>query len=294
VRILDRFDHPLRCLAYSPDGKLLAVGDEGATTLWSLPAGEPAGTLQFSDSPASTEALAFSPDGTRLVVGLPGGVLLWEDLPGTLNHARGVPCEGGVRGLAWSPDGRLFVSSGWHPRLWFWTHDLCTRADPLQTTAPVTCLAFVADGNTLAGGTSQGGLLFWAPDRATRWKQTTSRQSPRPIFSLAATPDGRLLAAGHDDGAITLWDSASRESIATLAGHEWVVYGLGFTPDGQRLVSGSADGTVRLWDVPGRRPVATYRWHESWITAVAVSPDGMTAASAGNDGKVVVWDLADA
>jgi WD40 repeat protein len=290
VRILEGFEKPPRCLAYSPDGKLLAAGDEGQTTLWSLPSGEQASTLPVQES---TEALAFSPDGTLLALGLPGDVVIWEGLTEPRERVRAEGHKAGVRGLAWSPDGRLLVSAGWDSALRFWTTDLAAVADPLPALAPVTCLAFVAEGKGLAGGTSHGGLHFWEPAQRSKWKEAAARQTAQPVFSLAVTPGGELLATGHADGAIMLWDARPREQVAALAGHEWVVYGLGFTPDGSRLVSGSADGTVRLWDVPGRRLAATYRWHDSWINCVAVSPDGMTAASGGDDGKVVLWDLAD-
>jgi len=51
------------------------------------------------------------------------------------------------------------------------------------------------------------------------------------------------------DGTARLWDVATRQTIATLAGHAGPVNSVAFSPDGHTLATGSADDTARLWEL---------------------------------------------
>src|SRR5262249_25742479 len=55
------------CLAFAPDGKVLAVGRGPAVTLWDTRAGKEIGRL--TDVPGGATCLAYRPDGRRLAVG---------------------------------------------------------------------------------------------------------------------------------------------------------------------------------------------------------------------------------
>jgi WD40 repeat protein len=280
-----------RCLAYAADGSLLAVGDEGAVTLYSLPTAGSSGQLRLGDS-QSVEAIAFSPGGDYLAAGGVRDMAVWK-LQGRRLFGKVPTHPNGTRALVFSPDGQEIVSTGWDKTVRWWTRNLSEARPTLTVAEPLTSLAFNRAGDELAGG-SQRALVFWSwDDRRKKWQPRQSLEVSQPIFALSATPDGKLLATGHANGSITLVDFAKRQPLVELAGHDWVIYGLAFTPDGARLVSGGADGTVKLWDVPHRRLIETYRFHKSWVTCVAVSPDGMTAAAGSDDYTVVLWDLAD-
>jgi WD40 repeat protein len=296
MRVLKGHEDIVRCLSYSPDGKLLAAGDEmNQIRLWSLPRGEEIDVLDRDAG--SVEAVAFSPSGKWLAAGLPDLVVVW-DVENRKEVAEKPGHAGGTRGLSWHPEGKVLASCGWDREVRFWTEDLATRLPAVETPEPMMALAFAQDGKTLACAGSSGTLLLLelkltkrallggVPDRAV-WKHQ------RGLFSLARTSDGRLLAAGDAKGDVVLWEAGSETPARILQGHEWTVYGLAFTPNGQSLLSASADETVRLWEVSTGRLVETFRWHTRWVTSVVVSPDGMTAAAGSADGTIVVWDLAD-
>ena len=111
-------------------------------------------------------------------------------------------------------------------------------------------------------------------------------------ISVAFSSYGTLLASVLEDNTVKLWDVATNANIATLKGHEGVVWWVAFSPDGKMLASAGGDGTVRLWDVATNTNIATLEGHEGLVTAVAFSPDGKMLASAGRDATVRLWDVA--
>src|SRR5438128_1679420 len=57
----------VECLAFAPDGKVLAVARGAAVTLWDPETGTEIGRLP--DVPGAVTCLAYRPDGRRLAVG---------------------------------------------------------------------------------------------------------------------------------------------------------------------------------------------------------------------------------
>jgi WD40 repeat protein len=94
-------------LAFSPDGRLLAVGGwRGAAGLWEAATGK---LLRRLDDPSDrVGAVAFSPDGRTLVSG-GNSVRLWEVATGQL-RATLAGHAGEVSALAFAPDGRSLAS----------------------------------------------------------------------------------------------------------------------------------------------------------------------------------------
>jgi WD40 repeat protein len=161
--------------------------------------------------------------------------------------------------------------------------------------APVTSIAFSADGKVLAAGGwgRNNELKLWDVSSGEVLYTLSGHQGDAlSRISVAFSPDGSLLASGSGDSTVKLWDVSSGEELRTLSGHEWSVNSVAFSPDGRMLASGSSDDTVKLWDVSSGKELRTLSGHERGVNSIAFSPDGSMLASASDDHTVILWDLA--
>ena len=286
-------------VAFSPDGELLATGDQGGyVRLWNPATRQAVGTPFLAAPNGGVYWLAFSPDGTLAAAGEDGTVRLWN--PGT-RQAIGAPLRAapgpgggcGVCGVAFSPDGKLMATAGddGYVRLW----DPATRqavGAPILAAANggANGVAFSPDGKLLASAGGDGTVRLWNP---------ATRQAPRaPLTSVtgganevAFSPDGRLLAAAGGNGTVRLWDPASRQPAGVLpaeTGPGSHVDGVAFSPDGKLLASADGDDTVRVWNLATGQASGAFPGRNG----VAFSLDGRLLAAGEAGGTVRMWDLA--
>jgi RNA polymerase sigma factor (sigma-70 family) len=112
----------VRSVAFSPDGKTLAVAGPGATVrLWEVFTGGRRVVLERrpvarprTTGPSGTdlEALAFAPNGRTLAAGGSDATIWLWDLATGRELARLTGHRGPIRSLAFSPNGKLLASAG--------------------------------------------------------------------------------------------------------------------------------------------------------------------------------------
>jgi WD40 repeat protein len=109
-RIYSLGNEPIRAIAVSPDGRLLATGDRTKTDLWQMKAGDHLETLDSGE----VTGLLFYQDGQTLLTGS-SRIKLWDLRNGGLLKT----FDSGASDLALSPDGQvLATAAGGAVHLW--------------------------------------------------------------------------------------------------------------------------------------------------------------------------------
>ncbi|MBU7587379.1 MAG: PD40 domain-containing protein [Nostoc sp. TH1S01] len=282
------------CVAFSPDGKLLAGSDlEGKTYLWQV-----ANNKQFI--PMSlvktlightnwVYAFKFSPDGHILATGsFDTTVKLWDVSSGLcLLTLQG---NSGILSLSFSPDGSKLATGNVDSSIQIWdVHSGVCLFTIEGHTSSIASLSFDVDGNTIASGSFDGTIKLWDVHSGAAIK--TLHGHSNVIMSVSFSPDGSTIASGSFDGTIKLWDVHSDTVIKTLQDHSSAVWSISFSPDGKTIASGSTDETIKLWNVDSGLAFRTLHTCNSGILSISFSPDGNTLASSSYDQKVRLWDV---
>jgi WD40 repeat protein len=287
------------CLAFSPDGTLLASGSLDHTVkLWDTATWDERCTLHGHEG--GITGLAFTPDGSRLATTARDGTLrLWDCGTGR-EEARSGPQGCALRGVACAPDGQTLATASDDLTLKLWDARTCRELDALRPqegalpgrSQSLACLAFAPDGKTLAAGSWNTGTIgFWDVSSHTLRAALLADHETLPYF-VAYAPDGRTIAAPYRNTSVRLVDPHDLQTRRTLEGHTGSIYTVCFGPGGKLLATAGLDGTARVWDVDSGRERQTLRGYAGRVAAVAFSPDGRTLASGGDDRVIHLHDPA--
>lgn len=306
-------DKPLRPIAFSPDGKHLAIGgDDGIFRIVELETGK----VEFECAPrnARIESLAYSPKGDMIVVGDSNSqvaVYAPKQTNPLLMSVLGVDL-GEVRDVAFTADGSAILSCGLDPKVRLTAGP---KADGTATATTATrlrefsghsgrvnALALLPDGSQLVTGGSDYTVRVWDVTSAKQLRVFQGHQSRRPggpttdygVTAVAVRPDGKQIASGSDDGAMRLWDLNQVDDSKTLSDATESLWNVAYSPDGKYLAAAGGDKLVRVYNADTYKLQSTLKAAQSPITSLAWFPDSKRLASAGGDQVIRVWDALDA
>lgn len=251
-------DRPLKCLAFHPQGTLLAVGgDDGVLRLVDITTGQEVWTVPSRN--ARIERVAWNKDGSLIALGDSNAQIGVYALDNKQLLLGMTALEGGeVLGLACSVQDRLLIGGR-------------------QGRVQVLYLPRLKDAGADKAG-MRDGEDFQGHEGA--------------VYALATSQDGKFLVTGGRDRTVRLWDFASRQQLRLWQGHAQAVTAVAISPDSRWAASGSEDGTIRLWPLQQSDEHRAFQDAKDSLWAVAYSPDGKRLATAGADGRLRLYDSA--
>lgn len=282
-------DGPVRSVAWSPDGQLIASAASGDVSLivreaatgkirWQLPASE---TGEIS-------RLLFSRTSIELVIATTWGTI-------TVRNCQTAQVTKTIRQHA-QPIADVALSTNGHVLAlaagnWLYLYDLMNTAllwsKETAPSSPLT-VALHPTQPLLATGDTQGFLKLWRITDGAIAKTISTHHAV--VRTVAFSPDGKELASGGDDTMIRLWHPTTGELRQTLTGHAGTVWKVVFNQDNASLLSASEDSSLRVWHCLTAKPLLTLRGHRAGVNDVALHPAGHQLVSGSQDTTLKTWD----
>ncbi|HLX45223.1 MAG TPA: WD40 repeat domain-containing protein [Bryobacteraceae bacterium] len=289
----------INALAFSPDGKLLAVPGSREVLLHSLDGSAPPRRLVgLSDRILS---LAFSKDGSILVAagGTParfGEIQVWDVASGKLRRSMTLTGDT-VFGVSISPDAsRIAVG--------------CTdNSVRIFDAASGKELFKIGNHENWVLGTLFGvdgkRIVSVSRDRAAKLTDATSGAFLEnlnllrgELTAVARHPSKDVIVAGGEDRTpyIYMMDRPKNMKIADdttlirkLDRQDGAIAALAWSPDGALIAVGGSSPEVTVYEAESGKKVAACKGHSAGIYTVAFSPDSQTLATGGFDGQVRLY-----
>jgi WD40 repeat protein len=273
---------PVTSVAFSPDGKALAAGEEnGDIRFWDMRSRKPEPGPPLHVGADEVTSVAFSRKRDLLTTGDKNLRLRIWNL-GTrrpVGDAKAMPRNEwsdvlGVQAVSFSPDGRTVAGvDATHAMLW----DVASkhpRESPLRLEDGdfAVYASLSADGSTLARLLA-GGVDLWNvryDDIAASNKLSNDIDAEQ----LVAVSNDRRTAANSDGDQVWLSPVGDRSRPTTVQpGHAGIIQAIAFAPGAHTLATGGDDDTVRLSEVPTRSTRAALK--HALTRAVVFTPKGL-------------------
>lgn len=296
---LFRFDGEMGygCAAFSPDGRLVALGSpSGSISVREFGKGS---AIDLKGHDGGILHVAFSPKSGKVLAStsFDGTLRIWNVDKRQTTHT--CCLQEGSRGLVteFTPDGR-FLIVGEVANMTMWNVDTgeCVKTFDEVDTMFVKAVAISMDGEKV--------VLLQAPNKACLFDLSTGRKHFEAGYFddvgsiLLLPPDENFVLVGSKDGSIELRDintwSVVRKFHTSRTAKCFAV-----SRDGELLVSGGVDGNLRLWDMRSAIGNKVPERSSDPVDFVRFSPDdslilsGMSKSGRSREPEAHMWHVAD-
>ncbi|MBV9926750.1 MAG: hypothetical protein JOZ96_17155 [Acidobacteria bacterium] len=276
-------------LAFSPDGRTLAAGDEQhKVEVWDLVARDKRAVFEHT---SFVRSVAFSPDGGTLATSEINGTLRLWDVKTNKQLCSLSGQEKVFRYPTFSPDGKnLFASVMQDGSIRQLEVTSCKEQFTFDGTGSyVSSFALSPDGRTLVANYGVNDITVW--DVSSRRKSAVLKAHEDNITAVTFSGDGRTFLTGSQDGTVKVWDVAAHvREQSLLEGGGGGIESILFSPDGKRITTASHDA-VGSWDAETHQALGTHTLkHDGAIYSTVLSPDGRLVATVGDSPPVKLWD----
>jgi RNA polymerase sigma factor (sigma-70 family) len=288
-----RHGAPVRSVAYSTDGKLLAsAGADWLIRFWEPATGKQIRLLGSVTGPYL--ALALSRNGKLLASAsedkIKRSIRLWDVATGKqigpLKEQRGTAVA-----VAFAPDSKLLAAATKEGDIPLYDVATCKEKRRLAGHKGGTlAVVFAADGKTLLSGGQDNCLRLWDPLTGKERRSFTGHTGP--VHGVAFASDGKTVASGSDDRTARVWDVQTGRELHQLRGHDLGIHALAFAPGDKTLLTAGQEGRFCLWQVATGRQLWVYTGRRAAVHTVAFASDGKTFASGSQDYQVRLWNVA--
>ena len=275
-------------LAFSPDGRFLAVVADGHLRLY-----DPV-TLKVLSEPAFTltnvNGFAFSPD-MRLLVGvdMQGCLSVW-DVPGQrlVTNFAAYAFPSYIWGSGFLPGGKSLLTFDEQQIVKEWNTTTWQEMRQWQIKSNWDMQAFCLSAGLGAMGHIDSGLIDLIDIHQS--EKSLYFQGEKRLNSLIFSPDGKTLIAVEERGGLEFWNTRTGARTARLQTAGLGSHSAAISSDGQRLAAGG-DGqqAVKLWDFISREELNNLPGKGSYFRHVVFSPDGNTISSRNQTGEFHFW-----
>lgn len=285
---------PVTAVAFSPDGKTLAVAGYHEISFWDPQTG--AYRDRWGTQSERIHSLSYSRDGKRLLYagGTPGKfgeVVVWDVEKKKPLRELGRYTDI-IYGAALSPDDNRAAAGGVDRIVRIWETETGKKIREVDLHADwIYCVRFTPDGKQIVTASRDKTVKLLDP--ATGDVSLTFPDHTDAAFSALLSPNGSAGMSVGADKRLRFWktDSEGKQTKVT-GGHSDSIFTLVASSDGKTLFTASADRRVRTWDAAEGKTIRELNGHKDWVYALALSSDGKTLASGAWDGEVRTWETA--